>query len=58
MVYAHLFCSVYTTKYKYFSIQCRRARLINFCVVVYFEFKIFSDTTLKEINPESFWQKL
>ena len=56
MVHAYLFSSVVTwtisTKYKDFTIQCRRARIINFSIIVDFEFKIFSDTTLIEMKQE------
>ena len=56
MIHAHLFSFVITciitTKYKNFTIQFRRARMINFCITIDFEFEIFGHTTLNEIIEE------
>ena len=41
------------TKYKNFTIQGRRARLKNFCIIIDFEYEIVGDTTLKNVFKKS-----
>ena len=40
-------------KYKKFSIQQRRTRIMHFCVIADREFKVFGDTTLIKIAKVS-----